>query len=263
MNSLSFIFLLQKYISALTEEPEATITLEDANYVQAAVNFKEEIEKTFTTALVTSDDFKCLSIRGDLPNVNITERVLSKIIQWSNDDKDLAVFPFGDVVDQCVQEVHSTLLDERCDAWNINAESSDNVSSVSALQSGFNHLHLASDLHYESSTDEEDFMNDIRKDPLYHNKVEFALKLGYLESDLVDALKTLGKDASQNELLSELIKSNSGREESGQGGDFSSRSQSSFEDDQLDDVSGKLHLEGDEPSPFRHIIIDGSNVAMR
>lgn len=246
----------------MTEEPEATITLEDANYVTAAVNFKEEIEKTFTTALVISDDFKFLNIRGDLPAVTITERLLSKIIKWSNAGKDLAVFPFGDVVDQCVLEVHSNLLDQNSHAWEVDSDVNENVSTI---QAGFNCLQLASDHHNESSTDDEDWVNDIRKDPLYHSKVEFALKLGYLESDLVDALKILGKDASQNELLSELIKNNASRDESGQyqTGDLSSRSQSSFEDDQIEEVSTKLHIEGDDPSPFRHIIMDGSNLAMR
>lgn len=258
----------------MIDDPEATVTVEDANFVAAAVNFKEEIERTFAAPIIVSDDFKNVTIRGDTGSVTATENLLFKIQHWCHTGQDLGDFPFVEAVQKCVAETHSLLLAKNVPSSEISRGSEDDRPTTGSLKSSdlssvhlqFNSLALSTDHNTETSSDDEDVVFDIKNDPLYQSKVEFALKLGYLESDLVDALKNLGKDASQNELLSELIKNNAGRDEQKQAdtGDLSSRSQSSFEDDLVDDVAYKgQQLEGDEASPFRHIIMDGSNVAMR
>lgn len=260
---------LQKYISALTEESESSVHYEDANIVTAAVHFKEEIERAFATVLIISDDFKTVVIRGDAAGVNVTETLLCKIAQWANAGKDLAVFPFEDVAQQCNLDTNSKLVVQNAQAWGLDQVTNSyfDSSDIPSLQFGVNAINLTADHLNESSTDDEEIIQEIKSDPLYQSKVEFALKLGYEESDLVDALKTLGKEATQNELLSELIKNNAFKDEAGtsQTGDLSSRSQSSFEDDLVEEVTckGQMSSGGGDPSPFRHIIMDGSNIAMR
>lgn len=107
----------------------------------------------------------------------------------------------------------------------------------------------------KSSSEDESLVREILKDPEYNCKVEFALKLGYEEADLIEVFKKLSPQAHQNDILSELIKLSSTKpvidtqgmndqEYSGQG----------------DSLLRKAQV--DLSSPFRHIVIDGSNVAM-
>lgn len=103
-------------------------------------------------------------------------------------------------------------------------------------------------------------LDSILADPNYTSRVEFALKLGYTESQVQIALQKLGAQPSQNELLAELIKL---------GASSSGLFQHSPKD-RTEDVTAEL--EGldisteqslDDPTNLRHIVIDGSNVAMR
>ena len=117
----------------------------------------------------------------------------------------------------------------------------------------------------DSDSDEER-EEEIKKDPDYPNKVEFALKLGYSEFDLLLALKKLGATAGQNELLSELIKKGSTlTKDSGTDGSKEVSPASLVEDPedlQLFTYTRKK-TGADDTTNLRPIVIDGSNVAMR
>ena len=124
----------------------------------------------------------------------------------------------------------------------------------------------------ENVTDSSDSESDdergeeIKKDPDYPNKVEFALKLGYSEYDLLQVLVKLGATAGQNELLSELIQQGSSinKDDDTDG----SKEPSPI---LLPEVSEEIqlftyhrrHSTLDDTTNLRPIVIDGSNVAMR
>ncbi|XP_035232757.1 probable ribonuclease ZC3H12B [Stegodyphus dumicola] len=111
-------------------------------------------------------------------------------------------------------------------------------------------------------------LDSILADPNYTSRVEFALKLGYTENQVQIALQKLGAQPSQNELLAELIKL---------GASSSAIFQPPSPPRRLERMGGEDivvdpdNLEGgritcdallDDPSNLRHIVIDGSNVAM-
>lgn len=101
----------------------------------------------------------------------------------------------------------------------------------------------------------------ILADPSYTSRVEFALKLGYTEAQVQVALQKLGAQPSQNELLAELIKL---------GATVKSVGEDSQKDDLEDIISESATCESivrtqeviDDSANLRHIVIDGSNVAM-
>lgn len=98
----------------------------------------------------------------------------------------------------------------------------------------------------------------ITSDPNYIKSVEFALKLGYTESQVQIALMKLGPTAGQNELLAELIKLGAGCGNmisvyNGVGKTWVS----SMINDLADD-----HYAENESQNLRPIVIDGSNVAI-
>lgn len=123
----------------------------------------------------------------------------------------------------------------------------------------------------------------------YTARVEFGLKLGYTEAQVQLALIKLGPSAGQNELLAELIKlgavnnNNAGGSQSANSGIRStvSSSQPDLRDQMiggngdgcafLDEPGGGClsgadshgDLSSSETGGLRHIVIDGSNVAMR
>ncbi|XP_055954097.1 probable ribonuclease ZC3H12B isoform X1 [Argiope bruennichi] len=100
----------------------------------------------------------------------------------------------------------------------------------------------------------------VMSDPNYTGRVEFALKLGYTEKQVQTALQKLGPQPSQNELLAELIRL-------GASATFRNQSPSGTSertDDTIDHFDGGVsgRADGEDPSNLRHIVIDGSNVAM-
>lgn len=100
-------------------------------------------------------------------------------------------------------------------------------------------------------------------DPNYTTRVEFALKLGYTENQVQVALQKLGPEPSQNELLAELIKLGAASSTSLL---YSPPSKDRMDDDPMaviDHFDSGLLADVDDPSNLRHIVIDGSNVAMR
>lgn len=116
----------------------------------------------------------------------------------------------------------------------------------------------------DSESDDER-QEEIKKDPDYPNKVEFALKLGYSEYDLLQALLKLGATAGQNELLSELIKQGSSLTKDSDT-DGSKETSPVFLSEDTEDLQlftyHRRHAGTDETTNLRPIVIDGSNVAM-
>ncbi|KAF0297129.1 putative ribonuclease ZC3H12B [Amphibalanus amphitrite] len=87
----------------------------------------------------------------------------------------------------------------------------------------------------------------------YANKVEFACKLGYTEEHVQRALRKLGAHPGNNDFLEELIRV--GKDGKGAVADV----------EELDERTARLRISREsreEPSNLRHIVLDGSNVAM-
>jgi len=111
---------------------------------------------------------------------------------------------------------------------------------------------------------QQTLLDVIINDPNYTSRVEFALKLGYTETQVQIALMKLGPYAGQNELLAELIKLGAG------GGNnnitvFSGLGKTLVSSFINDNSNGDQIIGGDSnDSPnLRPIVIDGSNVAIR
>ena len=140
---------------------------------------------------------------------------------------------------------------------NDSTNSTDEYSNTSGAEEA--HLNDSSD---DNSDDDDSLVKRNTSD--YQSKLEFAFKLGYGEADLIGALKNLGVNAGQNELLSELIKNSATRQE-GRGVSGHDFSVSDYVEGSTDDIQGdqKKFYTGSDSSPFRHVIMDGSNVAMR
>ena len=96
--------------------------------------------------------------------------------------------------------------------------------------------------------------------PDYTSKVEFALKLGYTEEQLITAIEKVGLKAKNNDLLTELIQLGSGSVAPEQ--EFGS--QESLDHAQVLPRITTIRTDiVDDSTNLRPIVIDGSNVAMR
>lgn len=97
----------------------------------------------------------------------------------------------------------------------------------------------------------------------YQTKLDFALKLGYSEEQVLLVLNKLGTNALINDILGELVKLGS-KSETEQNGGLSNtvmREVSSFE---CQRPESPFHQEGtDDIENLKPVVIDGSNVAMR
>ncbi|CAG0879074.1 unnamed protein product [Darwinula stevensoni] len=106
----------------------------------------------------------------------------------------------------------------------------------------------------------------------YNSRVEFALKLGYSEGQVQRALQKLGPDPEQNELLAELIKlgAGAGVEVPGSPGDSEAGLSTTTSNiptgetkpDACNSSSSLSSSASSSSFSLRHIVIDGSNVAM-
>ncbi|KAL5010489.1 hypothetical protein ScPMuIL_012794 [Solemya velum] len=104
----------------------------------------------------------------------------------------------------------------------------------------------------------------IQNEPGYSDKLEFAIKLGYTEDNLLVSLRKLGPGAGQNELLSELIKLDSGKYNS-EGTTVTDDDDNLFSNEHSDSYTSAERVdEGfcEDGNNLRPIVIDGSNVAM-
>ncbi|XP_071990352.1 probable ribonuclease ZC3H12C [Engystomops pustulosus] len=96
----------------------------------------------------------------------------------------------------------------------------------------------------------------------YQTKLDFALKLGYSEEQVLLVLNKLGTNALINDILGELVKlgSKSETEQNGGGSNTVVREVSSFESQRPE---SPFHQDvKDDSENLRPIVIDGSNVAM-
>lgn len=97
------------------------------------------------------------------------------------------------------------------------------------------------------------------------NKVKRFLKLGYSHSDIVRVLQTLEHDAQTNDILQELIKTCRTNAAGAPGAPESSPQLiprgcgSSVQHKPAD----SMHSDPYSSNPFRPVVIDGSNVAIR
>ncbi|XP_060849724.1 endoribonuclease ZC3H12A-like isoform X1 [Rhopalosiphum padi] len=88
----------------------------------------------------------------------------------------------------------------------------------------------------------------------YKSRVDFALKLGYTERLVQTAINKLGPEPTQDQLLAELIKL-------GAQCSHKLHCESDGEDSQSNNTNDPLQLSPQAPK-LRHVVIDGSNVAM-
>ena len=113
----------------------------------------------------------------------------------------------------------------------------------------------------DSSTAAGQFMSV--SDPSYSSRVEFALKLGYTELQVQKALSKLGQNPAQNELLAELIQLASMAASNGSKLAGLASGQASEFEPSVDGLRLHRPLSSSTSEELRHIVIDGSNVAIR
>lgn len=89
-----------------------------------------------------------------------------------------------------------------------------------------------------------EFAEYVTAGPQYASRLEFAVKLGYTEQQVQQALRRLGPQPAQNELLAELVRLGAREQTGDSAAPRADQSSSQAED------------------PLRPIVIDGSNVAM-
>ncbi|XP_074653874.1 uncharacterized protein LOC141908008 [Tubulanus polymorphus] len=100
-------------------------------------------------------------------------------------------------------------------------------------------------------------LSDLLGNPDHLAKVQFAFKLGYTEGELLTVIRQVGPDAKKDKILGELVRLTAKKIPSNE---TSTRS-GVISDDGLRDIMEGLILD-EEDDNLRHIIIDGSNLAM-
>ena len=119
----------------------------------------------------------------------------------------------------------------------------------------------------DSDSDESGECRKSNGDPSYSSRVEFALKLGYTELQVQKALSKLGPNPAQNELLAELIRLASLVVASSAGGGANTTSTVVGGGAKADAAElmehRSLSASVSDDTALRHIVIDGSNVAIR
>lgn len=130
---------------------------------------------------------------------------------------------------------------------------------------------VVSDHSSTASSDEDSGVSVVDKsDPRYEVHLEFAVKLGYAECDLDKVINKHGLACDENRLLQELIEGSAGC------GGADPESEEGLESlspglavpdiassEVFQGVLKKVNQSEDSGSNLRHIVIDGSNVAMR
>jgi hypothetical protein len=110
-----------------------------------------------------------------------------------------------------------------------------------------------------------------KTDSRYESRLERAVKLGYAEADLDKVIRRHGLDVDEDRLLKELIDSSGGAvddpamemlERTEMVSPSHSMPDSASTEVFLEEVMKKVKAE-DQENNLRHIVIDGSNVAMR
>ena len=119
-----------------------------------------------------------------------------------------------------------------------------------------------------ASSDEDSGVNVVDKsDPRYEVHLEFAVKLGYTECDLDKVINKHGLACDENRLLQELIENSAGcinlESEGTESLSPVLRVPDIASSEVFQGVMKKLNKSEDSGTNLRHIVIDGSNVAMR
>lgn len=239
-------YYLQKYTQAVTvgELQDFSNTGITQTYgvetVDKILHFKSDWEKECGALNIASQGRNSVSIKGDRTDVERTKQFIDSV-----------------AMERRNQPIPQTFLPPNSACSQIYGNSKHlNDSDLKPSGSEYSGL-IESD---DSSDDgQETLAQENKSFPDYRNKLEFAFKLGYCEADLIEALKKLDMDANQNELLSELIKNSTTRHDTDYGMEIE------YDGGDIADIQGsrkKAYIE-DESSPLRHIIMDGSNVAMR
>lgn len=242
----------QSYIQALTASGrDFSIISEtyDADVISKVSELKSDLEIETGVVIMVSEEMSSVSIQGDKHSVEKAKRFIDSLSLVKHNgnlqvnEKNSAIQNFLKMQNQLDREGLTSSFDLFNSGNDSDKESFDN------------------DIDDES---DEILEQEIKNSLDYQGKLEFAFKLGYHEADLVEALKRLDRDAGQNELLSELIKNSALRQDDEE--DEMADSGKSGKDtkdgtDNLQDSEKKFV--DDESSPFKHIIVDGSNVAMR
>ena len=187
-------------------------------------------------------NFASLQIDGEVLSPNVRNNVIDDINMFSCRTSFLA--PKG------------------VDLTSSKVDMGDNSADVTAL------VPSLADLNFYDGSSEDDLERLHISDPDYDNKLEFAFKLGYSEDHLGVALRKVGPNASQNELLSELIKLGSYSikpdDERVHSMDQEEWSTDSFTSGVVySQLIQQSNMDHDDGSNLRPIVIDGSNVAMR
>lgn len=132
------------------------------------------------------------------------------------------------------------------------------VSPDESASDQFSFTNVGSSQSYSDDENDEE-VDRIIQDTKNREKIEFALKLGYSQSQIAMVLKKLGPDVGQNEMLSELIKV-------GMTCSYGNNNEDSENDESYFSKDGSLPFAsyGDDENQtgLRPIVIDGSNVAM-
>ncbi|XP_045198174.2 uncharacterized protein LOC123552523 [Mercenaria mercenaria] len=234
----------KRYIQALTAGgPDFIIVTEtyDVNVVKRIVHFKSDLERECCVVVALSQEMKSVSIKGHRQDVEKAKQFTDHLAKEQNN-----------------KNQHDPKNTKPSDHVLMKNDSTDPANSYLNPYSA--EVTYSNDSDDDSSDDDEQVDRTTQN---YQSKLEFAFKLGYGEADLMNALKSLDTDAGPNELLSELIKNSALRqgerddEEAHYGGNDSGKGD-------LPDIQGnqrKAYIDNDS-SPFRHVIMDGSNVAM-
>lgn len=229
-------------LSVCREEPVVEERRYSAEAYQLAVSMRDDVEKETGALLRFHPEQKMVLVSGRETCVEEAARLLDRRVGHSS-----AVARQG--LKQC------RLLESEDSSYDSDYEVND---------AEFRHDDVSRTVSDTLAAEYAEYVDDrkvtdlqtVVSDPNYTSRVEFGLKLGYTEGQVQTALQKVGARPSQNELLAELIKLGAAAGTDDGGSEVG------------DDASDALELPTfdfnvDDGSNLRHVVIDGSNVAIR
>lgn len=278
--------------SHLTPIPDYTtypFSLDSPSEFEMVFQNSNELQSTTLCLMTFEPDCYEVTLQGSEKSVgsararvvmlldNFREQKTSDVDKYSRNSRDKSSY-INDLLKQSTYEITSNMTPQISDG----TEKKDEFEEELRCESPHNDTYPPSHSPNLNSQDELDTSEDFLSDPRYSTQIERALKLGYSEDQVSKALKKLGPDIDSNDLLSELIAigaTDSGISEKhdknidayltvNHNSDKRSRdfhSTSSEESSVFDGVGGSNSTQSSDGNRnnLRHIIIDGSNVAMR
>lgn len=228
-------------LSVCREEPVVEERRYSAEAYQLAVSMRDDVEKETGALLRFHPEQKMVLVSGRETCVEEAARLLDRRVGHSS-----AVARQG--LKQC------RLLESEDSSYDSDYEVND---------AEFRHDDVSRTVSDTLAAEYAEYVDDrkvtdlqtVVSDPNYTSRVEFGLKLGYTEGQVQTALQKVGARPSQNELLAELIKLGAAAGTDDGGSEVG------------DDASDALELPTfdfnvDDGSNLRHVVIDGSNVAI-